>query len=243
MALSRSRVARPLAVLAMMAGVTTSASAQFGANLIVNGGAESGAPGTVVPGWTTTAGVTVVSYSEGGGFPTATDPGPVNRGNNLFTGGQSTAFSSMSQTLSLSGIVGLSNLIAAGQVNFTFSAYLGGFSTQSDFATFDATFFDAGGNALQTVTLGPVTVGDRNSATGLLQRIASGMVPLGADNVQFRLRMTRNEGSYDDGYGDDLSFVLSAAEQNVVPEPSSVVLLATGLGFVGLVIRRKRRTS
>ena len=233
-------VSRAFLTLALLAAAAPAAHAQFGTNLIRNGGAEGGLPGTTVPGWTVSGGVAVVPYDYESGFPSPNSPGPVDRGRTLFTGGANTAFSTMSQTLSLSGISGLSALIAQGNVTFTLSAYLGGFSSQRDEAVFDATFFDDEGDEIRTITLGSVTREDRESVTGLLQRIATGVVPVGADAVQFRLRMTRRDGSYNDGYADNLSFVLATTSQNVVPEPSSIVLTVTGLGLLAAGARRRR---
>src|SRR6476661_8365174 len=62
-------------------------------NLVINGDAES-APGSsagnvvvAAPGWTTSGEANVVAYGTRGGYPTATDPGPAQRGASFFSGG------------------------------------------------------------------------------------------------------------------------------------------------------------
>jgi len=65
----------------------------FGRNLLANPGAEAGpaSPDGVqpvnVPGWQKSFEFTVVSYRLGRSFPTASDPGPENRGAKFFYGG------------------------------------------------------------------------------------------------------------------------------------------------------------
>src|SRR6266496_4446136 len=65
----------------------------FGVNVILNGDAEAG-PGAPndsemvpAPGWTSAGNFTVVAWGGAGGLPTVTDPGPPDRGLNLFAGG------------------------------------------------------------------------------------------------------------------------------------------------------------
>jgi hypothetical protein len=59
-----------------------------------------------------------------------------------------------------------------------------------------------------------VTLADRNGATALLPRSATGAVPAGTRTIGVRLDMVRVQGSYDDGYADNLSLTLGAP-----PEP------------------------
>ena len=67
-------------------------AAAYGVNLIVNGNAEAG-PSSItggpvtVPGWTTSSAFTVVPYGAPGGFPASIDPGPSDRQNQFFSGG------------------------------------------------------------------------------------------------------------------------------------------------------------
>ncbi len=192
--------------------VTIVGSQLFGANLLVNGDAESGtgsADGSVVstPGWTTNGNFTVLQYGAGGGFPLATDPGPANRGVNFFAGGPNNAASSATQLVDVSAG---GATIDGGKVAFKLAGYLGGWSSQDDNATLTATFLSANNATLGTATIGPVMAADRNNATGLLYRSASGALPVGTRSVSFTLQTNRLAGSYNDGYADNLSFVLSA---------------------------------
>lgn len=209
----------------------------FGTNLVSNGDAEAGLPGTTVPSFVSSAGATtVVSYSAGGGFPGSTDPGPANRGNNFFTGGDGQALSRITQTVSVAdGAV----TIDAGAVTFELSAFLGGFSVQNDFAQFSVTFLGAGNAQLGTSTLTGPNGAERGGQTGLLQRSLNASVPVGTRSLVFTLQATRTSGSYNDGYADNLSFVAAQAAVSPVPEPASLALVAMGVaGFAA--VRRHR---
>jgi choice-of-anchor C domain-containing protein len=186
----------------------------FGANLILNGDAEAG-PGSptgneVVPalGWTTIGSFTVVQY--GGRDSQAAevgpdDPGPVNRGKNFFAGGPDNASSSAVQIIDVSA--GASAIDRA-EVSFDLAGYLGGWQGQEDHAALVATFLDVNGTTLRQITLGPVTAEDRRQKTGLFPLSKSGMLPKGTREIEFELQMTRAEGTYNDGYADNLSFRL-----------------------------------
>jgi hypothetical protein len=183
----------------------------FGTNLVVNGNAEAG-PGATgtdtvsnIPGWTPSGNFTVHQYGDTN-YLTATDPGPDDRGQNFFAGGPGNSSSSASQMIDVSA--GAST-IDTGSVSFSLSAYLGGWQDQRDNAVLTATFLDGHGATLGTSSIGPVTASDRNSARGLLSRGSTGTLPAGTRSVQLVLQMTRLDGSYDDGYADDVSLVLT----------------------------------
>src|SRR5262249_49176723 len=80
---------------------------------------------------------------------------------------------------------------------------------QEDNAILRATFKDVRGVAIGVSSIGPVTPADRNHKTGLLFRSISADVPPGARTVEIILTMTRKQGGYNDGYADDVSFMLS----------------------------------
>jgi hypothetical protein len=203
-------------------GLASSAFATgYGTNLIVNPGAETvtgaasnGAWGGTVatPSSWTLNGVLAGTYYSG--------LSPVN-GSYVFTGGQQNT-STATQDIAIGDIA---SAVATGNVGYSFAALLGGYVAQPDSASL-ALQFMSGGNPISSVTLGPVTNGDRANATGLLARSTSGLLPLGTDT---------NVTNWNDGYGDQFNLSLTAPP--VVPEPASLGLL--GLGAVALLRRRR----
>jgi hypothetical protein len=184
-------------------------SGWFGRNLIVNGGAELGAAssdGTIyvrVPGWSPVRGkpaINVVSYGYDS-FPSANVPGPASRGKHLFFGGVA-PYAVSTQAVNLAS---LGSTIDGGRVRFSFSAYLGGYSSQADDASATLRFEPSG----RTYKLGPVTAQQRKNATELLLRTATGDVPAGTRSATVTLEMYRFEGTSNDGYTDNVSLVLT----------------------------------
>jgi hypothetical protein len=182
----------------------------YSVNLIVDGNAELG-PGSsmgqrvlLVPGWVATGPFTVVPYTAGGGFPTASDPGPPDRSNQFFAGGNG-AVSTASQDIDISGNAPDIN---PGKVTCDLSAWLGGFFTDEDNATLTLTFFN-GANNLGSFSLGPVTPAQRANQTGFLLRSLAGLqVPPNTTRLHVVLTMTRATGTFNDAYADSLSLVL-----------------------------------
>lgn len=215
-------------------------AASFGPNLIVNGDAEAGAGSSDgskvgVPGWVTTSNFTAVKYGASGGFPFAADPGPANRGQNFFAGGDSNPFSSARQTIDLAS---LSASINSGKTQFDLSGWLGGYAGQNDRATLTVTFRDSSQNVISSTSLASVSAADRVNGTGLVLRDTQGYIPVGALSADIVLDMTRDAGSYNDGYADNLSFSVAA-----VPEPETYAMLLGGLALLGVAARRKGRTA
>jgi hypothetical protein len=194
-----------------LAQAQTSPQTPFDRNLILNGDAEGGpgAPndGTIQkpPNWTVTGNFTAVQYGASGGFPAPTDPGPANRGRNFFAGGPSNERSEAAQTIALAPTTD----IDAGNVGYRVSGYLGGFEGQEDNAVVRVAFMSEGSERLAEATLGPVTSALRQGKTGLLQRTTTGTVPKGARRAVVTVTMSRDSGSYNDGYADNLELVLT----------------------------------
>ena len=219
--------------------VNANAAGSFGTNLIANPGAELG-PGSPsggavasVPDWSLTSNFTVGQYLASSAFPTLSDPGPVDRGNNFFAGGDSNSFSSAEQQLD---ITFASNAVNGTGALFSLSGWLGGFASQGDNAVLQAHFLNGVGADLGMASIGPVTNVDRANATGLQFREATGEIPIGTETVHFTLNMSRLAGSYNDGYADNLSFVLSP-----VPEPETYAMFMAGLGLMGFLARRRKQ--
>ena len=177
-------------------------------NLIVNGSAEA-APGSTnaspvnTPDWTSTGGASAIQYGTSG-YPSATDPGPPDRGKNFFFGGADDPMGTLTQTIDVSQYA---TSIDAGQVKYALSGCFGGYSSQGDNATLTVTFEGASENALGKGSIGAVTPAERMDETKLLERSANGPVPTGTRSVRVALTMVRLDGTSNDGYADDLSLV------------------------------------
>jgi hypothetical protein len=204
-------------LLALVAGVALIAAAPAGAavpngNLVVNPGAEAG-PGSPdasqqlpLPGWTVESTFTAVQYGAPS-FLTAADGAAVGGGTNFFAGGPGGELGAATQVIDVSAVAAE---VDRGQVEATLSALLGGYSTQTDYAAVGATYLKAGGAPAGALRLAAVNPGDRNSVTALVARSASGTVPAGTRQISVRIDAVRKEGSYNDGYVDNVSLVLGA---------------------------------
>jgi len=207
---------------------------EFGTNLIENGNAElgdgsNGYEYVDVPGWTKLeGGFTAVSYGANA-FPDTESPGPDDRGNNFFSGGNNYTLSSAYQIIDVSDIA---SEIDEGTVAFDLSGYFGGYYDHEDNATLTVLFQDDSGDTLGSAAIGQVSVSDRDKTTGLLFQDTQGFLPTDTRQIEVLLEMNRVHGAYNDGYTDNLSFVL-------VPLPSTIILLGTGI----LAMRRYQRIS
>ncbi|MFF3320668.1 phosphoesterase [Streptomyces sp. NPDC002889] len=186
-------------------------------NLVVNGDAESGPGGTAEPvgavvGWVVRQGApALVGYALGGGYPTAADPGPAQRGSRFFSGGNSPR-TTLIQDIALpaAGVTG-SAAVDAGQVRYGLGAWLGGYAAQEDGVRLSVEFRDAKGTPVALSVLGPVTAAERGARTGLVERTASAAVPPGARTARLLLVFTRSGGgTSNDGYADAISLSLTA---------------------------------
>lgn len=169
----------------------------------------------------------ILTYDAPNGFPSASDPGPSDRGDNFFSGGQSEE-STMTQLVDVSN---LAALIDTGEVDFHLSGWLGGYASQDDRTQLTARFLDENESELGSAILPAVTAADRSNQTGLLYRELFGDLPTTTRFVEFELYALRTGGGENDGYADNLSFVLT-------PEPNSLLLL----GFGGLMLFKRKRS-
>ncbi len=205
-----TRLAPILVALIALAAPATAAT--LGANLIVNGDAETGD----TTGWVNSQDINAV-----------TGAGQVASGTYAFTAGTGPNPAAMTQEIDLSALAGL---IAGGSVDFTVS---GAFQNRSsDTVLLDVIFVTA-----SNVFVDSVTLSDPNNS-GFAYDAASASGTLGS-NVRaalLELRFFRSGGVSSDAYADDLSLVLSAAP---IPVPAGLPLLVGGIGALAWMRRRK----
>lgn len=232
-----SRLAVAVGAAALLLGLGGTGTAQAPANLLANPGAEAGAgaPDATaqppVPDWETTATFTAVLYGAPQ-FPTPADSGRLGGGANFFAGGPGAPVSTAAQVVDVSSQAAA---IDAGRLQATLSAWLGGFASQNDAATVSAVFRSAANAELGRTTIGPVTAADRNNQTSLHQRSAAAPVPPGTRSMQVVLTARRSEGSYNDGYLDNVSLTLGPGT------PPPVVGVSVNVAPVSGVVRVRLR--
>ena len=192
-------------------------------NLIVNGDAEGGGPGSTdgsdvpIPGWTVTApdpGPTRVQYgafdTSGLAFPTTSDTIPPEAGTSFFAGGPDRDFAAATQEVSLADYV---EAITAGTARFTLDAWLGGYEDQEDNAYVGVQLVTTGDPAdAVTYTLERVTSEHRGGNTGFVHRLVSGPIPTGNRPDPYAnvvIEFTRAAGSYNDAYIDNISLTVT----------------------------------
>jgi len=195
----------------------TNPASLLGANLVVNGNAEAGvgvpagssdtsiAP--YVPGWSTSEGASVAPYG-GTGWISNSDPGPTDRGVNLFCGWQIPA--NNYQDIDVSAAA---TQIDTGQVTFQVGAWLGSLSGYTS-PTLTYIFYDWTGKPLAaTGQLGPSS----HTGTALVNVSQTGSLPAGTRRVRIALSFPNQ-----DNLADDISFSIGSASAPVVT-PAGVV--------------------
>jgi hypothetical protein len=218
---------RFLAAAALLAAACSSqAAVVYNSNLVVNGDAEAG-----MTGWTGYAGYSPFqSVDYGSNWVLPTQPGPLDRGSHMFAGlGQ---YAVGVQTLDF-------GTTTAQAMSYSLSGWLGGWADQGDNALFYVQFLDDFDTEIGNAALGPVTPQDRNNQTGLQFRETDGFVPTGTRKLSFWLSMERLVSNDNDGYADNLSFVVRAPAGEV-PEPGTAATFLLGLGLAGWARRRRR---
>ena len=221
-----------LILAALLAFMAAPAGAdEPGVNLLANGDAEAGAaaPDSSTidspPLWTTLGEFTQVAYGASG-FPDAATGAGIGGGKAFFAGGN-VDLSAGTQTVDVSSSAAD---IDTGKVVATLSALLGGFASQEDNAEVFAAARDANGGLLgKSMQIGPVTATDRKGQTTLLPRSASAPLPAGTRSIEVNVVANRVDGSYNDGYADNVSLTLGSAAQ---PKAGKVAAGATVSGTV-----------
>ena len=195
------------------------------ANLIENPGAEDytaatalGAPltddQTIADCWTSASPLSPIDGTQES--RTSTYPGVT--GARDFYGGTNPS------TVSIPGItttgtqkIDLSGIDAGGQA-FELSGDLGGYSTQSDYATVTAAFQDAKGDTLSTAVIGPVTAAQRADVSSLIPQAWYGKVPAGAAQVVVTIATVGvSSGANSDGTADNLNLTIGQSAQPTGP--------------------------
>ena len=214
-------LATAAAVILLLAPAQASVPA---GNLLANPGAEAG-PGapdasTVIapPSWTTTGEFTAVQYTAPGSPPPAVNA-QIGGGANYFAGGNV-------ETSTGEQLVNVSTAqpeIDGGRVSAALSAFIGGFSFQEDNTRITASFLAGNGATLGTLEIGPVTAADRGNQTTLLPRNTSGAVPACTRSIKVVITATRLEGTYNDGYADNVSLSLAGSGAGAASCPPPVL--------------------
>jgi hypothetical protein len=101
----------------------------------------------------------------------------------------------------------LASAIDSDNLDFTLSAWLGGYSSQNDTASVIAHFLNASNGEIGTAQLAAVTATERGNVTKLLFRERLGDVPISTRSINIELIATRSTGE-NDGYADNISFIL-----------------------------------
>lgn len=190
----------------LAAPVGASAQISYGQNVIVNGGGElelGSSDGYVMiapSGWVRAGNANLLRYGAPE-FPTSSHPGPRERGASFFAGGPNSSSSSFTQSHDISS---LSTPIDANQAGFTISGYFGGWDAQRDNATMFVEFFDGASISLGSFSIGAVTPAERGNSRALLFRTLNGSVPATARQAKVTLSFQRLDGTYNDGYADDV---------------------------------------
>lgn len=196
--------------------------------LIVNGGAESGAGD---PSWSGSK--SVVNHIFGGPQRAVVDSSGAtgetyDGGNSVFTFITSSADDVVLNTQTID-LTPSAAAIANGNVTALISAYVGGTLDQEANASVTFEFRDGGGAALSTTTFGPVSASDRGNATGLVPFSDSLLLPTDARSVLVTMMFERVD-STTRSFVDNVSLVLDAPSPVANPdspttEPGSPVTI------------------
>lgn len=198
-----------LALLPSMLAVASAAEPQpavstpFNVNLVKNpGGAPKG--GVVptgyevvpIPNWVSVGNFTLAPYGSGG-FPELSESARFRGGKTFFSGGPDNPASKAYQVISLSG---RNKAIDNGKVRVNVSAWLANYDGQPDRAQVVVQFLSASGQVLGTTRTAAVSHTDSKFS----KKSATALAPAGTRKLKVILQATRGEGSYCDGYFDNI---------------------------------------
>jgi hypothetical protein len=144
-------------------------------------------------------------------FPSQTDPGPIERGDNFFAGGYNSAFTATKIRQQIKLATDWLEATDAENVRFELEGWFGGYLSDNDTAYLTLEFQDVSGNRLGSASTTGVFASDRKNKTGLVRRAAKGDFPQGTRSILVVLNMFNYgfaSNYYNDGYADNLSFKL-----------------------------------
>ena len=177
-------------------------------NLIVNPDAESGSAATdfgssVAPdGWSVTGAFTAVAYDIGGTQDLNADDTRALQGGTAYFAGGPAAFGAVAQQTI--DVTAFASDIDLGIVRGLVSGQFGGFLNQDDRMSLTVLFLDDLGLDLDSLEIGGATALDRNFQTTLISDFGALTVPIGTRTIVLTLTATYGNGSYNDGYADNL---------------------------------------
>ncbi|MGD2108639.1 MAG: hypothetical protein PVI86_04540 [Phycisphaerae bacterium] len=197
----------------------------LGLNVLKNGDAEDTAAAQnfdeivrlnapIDEGWNVFQGnMTPVAYAIG----RAVHPNPaisakIGGGNNYFAGGPGGVSPTIAQQGVFLNLFVPLEVVQAEKVKATLSADIGGFTSQSDYGTVEVSFRDELLNEVQYLGLGWVTPAHRGNVTGFVHRCGSMIIHKDAVTAEVRIIIYRFNGSYNDGYVDNVSLYLEHIE-------------------------------
>lgn len=196
-------------ICALLLAISPASLAANSANLIVNGGGETGLCATdwaavkTVPGWQVLLGnPTLVCYTTAG-FSTPSSPAA----GKAFIADGPNGDSALMQSIDVSSAAAA---VDGNSVTYNLSGWLGGYGAYSGQAVVTASFLDASGNVLGAPgVLNGVTASARGNANTFLAKSVTGNVPVGTRSIAVQLQFINTSGSYNVGYADNLSLTLS----------------------------------
>jgi hypothetical protein len=210
-------------------------SSVYGHNLVINGGAEqydgyADGYNLITPAdWTANGDATVARYNRGYAASIGLQR-PANGGSVLFSGGPDQQSTDFFQTIDLSSIAAD---VDSGHVNFLLGGLLGGYSFYTDNAELFVRFKDASGTVIAQRGTGSVSASDRNDATELIGRLATGNVPATTRFAQVQIHFKRDSlDGYNDAFADNISFQVvtnTPSTSGVTPAITRSTLPATAI--------------
>jgi len=186
-------------------------------NIVQNGDAEAG-PGATnssdhpdVPNWQALPNFTAVVYGTSS-FPSTAQAPNIGGGRNFFAGGPDSGFGDISGATQTIDISGAAPEIDQGNVQAVLTGDMGGFADQEDSMAVAVTFTDSVGQTSNNgMALEPVGAEQRSRQTGFVERVACTTLSPGAREAIVAMVATRQSGSYNDGYADNIALRLQTS--------------------------------